>query len=119
MSSQQFVVSQVNPNDTHGGGGCACDPRKQEDCKPPYVVIIDNEMLDHLSPRVVVCKACAEAFVKAMGGEALEVGERDPLQSRSELAHNEALGGSQHINPEVDDSELLAALKAEDVTPDI
>jgi hypothetical protein len=114
MSYQQFQVSLVNPNDTHGGGGCACDPRKQEDCKPPYIVIQDNEMLDHLSPRVVICKACVAGFAKALDGEALEIGERDPKAVQPDptaAAHGDE-------NPEVDASELLAALKAKHESPD-
>lgn len=116
MSYQQFQVSQVNPNDTHGGSGCACDPRKQEDCKPPYIVIQDNEMLDHLSPRVVICQSCVAAFHTALQGEALEIGERGgpsvPAPAPNPPARPE--------NPEVDASELLAALKRpSDETPDI
>lgn len=116
MSYQQFQVSQVNPNDTHGGSGCACDPRKQEDCKPPYVVIQDNEMLDHLSPRVVICASCVDAFQKALSGEALEIGERGgPTAPAPEPNPPE-----RSDNPEVDASELLAALKRPvDETPDI
>lgn len=79
MSYQQFIVSEINPNDNCGGGGCVCDPRKQADCKPPYVVFHANEMIDHLSPHVVMCKDCAEAACKALGGEVLSAGERNTI----------------------------------------
>ena len=115
MSYQQFQVSQVNPNDTHGGSGCACDPRKQEDCKPPYIVIQDNEMLDHLSPRVVICQSCVEAFHTALQGEALEIGERGTPTAPAPEPNPPA----REDNPEVDASELLAALKRPSDTPDI
>ena len=116
MSYQQFQVSLVNPNDTHGGSGCACDPRKQEDSKPPYIVIQDNEMLDHLSPRVVICASCVDAFQSALRGEALEICERGaptaPAPEPNPPASDE--------NPTVDASEILAALKRpKDETPDI
>lgn len=115
MSYQQFQVSQVNPNDTHGGSGCVCDPRKQEDCKPPYIIVQDNEMLDHLSPRVVICQSCVNVFHDALLGEALEIGERNtPTAPAAEPTPPE-----RAENPTVDDSELLAALKRPSNTPDI
>lgn len=77
MAHQQFVVSDNNPNDTHGGGGCVCDPLKQIDCKPPYIVITDNFLEDPRSPMVVVCQACVHGFAKALEGEALSVGEKN------------------------------------------
>jgi len=76
MSYGQFIVSAVNPNDTTGGGGCACDPRKQDDCKPPYIVCYGNDMFDHRSPHVVICQSCVFRMKEMLGGEQLEAGER-------------------------------------------
>ena len=75
MTYQQYIVSDTNPNDVHGGGGCVCDPRKQIDCKPPYVVLYGNDMVDDRSPHVVICASCAAAFARAVQGEALSAGE--------------------------------------------
>lgn len=61
MTFQQFHVTDENPNDTTGGGGCICSPTKQPDCKPPYAVFFDNDMEDITSPHVVICAACANA----------------------------------------------------------
>lgn len=76
MSHKQFIVSDVNPNDTLGGGGCICDPRKQIDCKPPYVVFYGNDMLVDNSPHVVACKSCIDDCAEKLKGEVLSAGER-------------------------------------------
>ena len=84
MSFQQFAISNVNPNDSHGGGGCACDPRKQIDCTGPYVVFYGNEMEDVLSPHVVIGCKCLDAAYKLLHkGEALEAGERATIPESS------------------------------------
>lgn len=81
MSYQEFSISSVNPNDTTGGGGCVCDARHQEDCKPPFVVFYGNEMFDHRSPHPVLCKNClCAAMQKLEGGETLDIGERGQVQ---------------------------------------
>lgn len=76
MPYQMFQVTDVNPNDTTGGGGCICDPEKQIDCKPPYAVFVGNDMESIASPHVVVCRGCAAAVLEAMNGEILAAGER-------------------------------------------
>jgi len=76
MAYQQFIVSDTNPNDTHGGGGCVCDPAKQSDCKPPYIVAYGNDMESAVSPHVVVCQNCVCRMTELLGGEALSAGER-------------------------------------------
>ena len=75
MAHGQFIVTSVNPNDTHGGGGCACDPMKQTDCKPPYVVCYANAMEDNRSPHVVICRACVYLMQDKLMGEILSAGE--------------------------------------------
>lgn len=59
----QFYVSDVNPNDGIGGGGCACSPSKCLDCAGPYAVFPGTETDNYLSPHVVVGLSCAKAFV--------------------------------------------------------
>lgn len=76
MSYGQFIVSDHNPNDTAGGGGCACDPRKQEDCHGPYIVCFGNDMEDALSPHVVIGCSCVDRMHAMLHeGEALSAGE--------------------------------------------
>lgn len=84
MAYQQFIKSNVNPNDTAGGGGCACDPRKQGDCHGPYIVCYGNEMQDAYSPHVVIGAECVDKMYQLLHeGEALESGERNtiPMQA--------------------------------------
>lgn len=75
MASELFHVSDVNPNESVGGGGCACSEAKSEDCKPPYVVFYAQEMASNLSPHVVVCQRCIDAAQRKLQGEALAAGE--------------------------------------------
>ena len=109
MAFQQYIVSDVNPNDTHGGGGCVCDPAKQVDCKPPYVVVYGNEMESAVSPHVVICAACAKAFAAAVDGEVLSAGERGSIVEAAPVAES-----VQAESPVVDDDHLIEALRARD-----
>jgi hypothetical protein len=77
MSHKLFFVSDTNPNDTTGGGGCICSPVKQIDCKAPFVIFPGNDMEDVGSPNVVVCQACLVAGVEACDGEVLSAGEKN------------------------------------------
>lgn len=58
MAHQQFMLSEVNPNDSTGGGGCICDENAQTDCKAPFVVCYQNTMDSAVSPHVVACASC-------------------------------------------------------------
>lgn len=71
-----MYLSDNNPNDTCGGGGCVCFPRRQAETKGPFVVIPSNDMLDHLSPHVVVCAPCVKFMVTVTERETLAMGER-------------------------------------------
>lgn len=72
MAFQQMYVSTTNPNNTVGGGGCACDPTHQGDCKGPFVVMPGNDMENPLSPHVVMGAACIDkAHELIHGGNAL------------------------------------------------
>lgn len=64
MPHKMFFVTDENPNDTTGGGGCVCDPQRQQDCKPPYAVFPGNDMENIASPHVVLSFDCALAFVR-------------------------------------------------------
>ena len=86
MAHGQFIVTSVNPNDTHGGGGCACDPMKQVDCKPPYVVCFANDMEDPRSPHVVICQACVGLMSKKLDGEVLAAGEKHVVTEPTSVA---------------------------------
>ncbi len=77
--SENFHLSEQNPNDGIGGGGCACSPLKNVDAKGPYAVFPATETDSNLSPYVVVCAPCAELIVQRACGELLVAGERgDP-----------------------------------------
>lgn len=73
MSHQLFFVSDTNPNDTTGGGGCVCSPIKQIDCRPPFIIFPGNDMENIASPSVVMCRACAEAGLEACDGDTAEI----------------------------------------------
>lgn len=115
MAHGQFIVSDVNPNDNMGGGGCVCDPRKQIDCKPPFVVCFANDMEDARSPHVVICKACACRMVELLDGDPLSAGERSTIPETAKPTP--ARSGAE--SPVFNDSELIRALKAPRGTPDI
>jgi hypothetical protein len=75
MASQLFVVSDTNPNQVTGCGGCVCAEASEPDCKPPFVVFTNCDTDDPRRPRVVVCETCLKAAAEAVEGEALSVGE--------------------------------------------
>ena len=89
MAHGQFSVTSVNPNDTHGGGGCVCDPRKQVDCKPPYIVCYANDMEDPRSPHVVICAACVNMMKLKLAGEALVSGEEHVVTDATSVAERQ------------------------------
>jgi hypothetical protein len=90
MSHQQFNVSDRNPNETTGGGGCICDRRKLTDCKGPFVVFYGNLMEDPKSPHPVLCYACARKAVDRMENEVpLAIGELEGVSGPEELRPTE------------------------------
>jgi hypothetical protein len=80
MAHGQFQVSDTNPNDVTGGGGCICDQERQVDCQPPFAVFPGNEMDSLASPHVVVCRRCYELIGEAFQGEILSAGEKSPVE---------------------------------------
>lgn len=81
MSHSLFFLSDTNPNDTSGGGGCLCSPTRSPDTRGPYVVIPSNDMEAVVSPHVVVCAECFLRLKELFEhGEAGDVGERGKSQ---------------------------------------
>jgi hypothetical protein len=62
MGAERFYVSDTNPNDQLGGGGCVCSEHKHVDCKGPYAIFNHTETDNNLSPHVVLSLECAAAF---------------------------------------------------------
>lgn len=73
--SQQFVVSEVNPNDTCGGQ-CACGHHPTDQAGP--FIVFPAKMMPQAGrvPRAVVCAGCAKAAVLSIerGDEVSVVG---------------------------------------------
>ncbi len=63
--SQHFNITEHNPNDDVGGGGCLCSDTKVADCQPPYAVFYATETDSGLSPHVVACYTCLAAATDA------------------------------------------------------
>jgi hypothetical protein len=64
MSAEHFRITDHNPNDDIGGGGCVCGDSKLTGCTGPYAVFYATETDSNLSPHVVLSLACARAFVE-------------------------------------------------------
>lgn len=80
MPHALFHVTEINPNDTTGGGGCICSPTRETDCRAPYVVFPGNDMENISSPHVVIGYRCLELAHKAVTtGEILGAGERSEV----------------------------------------
>jgi hypothetical protein len=71
MGARRFFMSENNPNDQIGGGGCVCSETKNPDQKGPFAIFPGTTMDSGCSPHVVVCLGCAEAIVEAAAGELL------------------------------------------------
>jgi hypothetical protein len=64
MSLENFVISDVNPNDTVGGGGCVCSESKVGDCVAPFAIFYAHDTDTPLSPHTVICAKCADAVCR-------------------------------------------------------
>ena len=75
-------LSDVNPNDTCGGGGCVvCGSTKNPDQRGPFAIVVnDNEMESNVSPNVVVCVTCLRELNSAFEAEALAAREVAAVQ---------------------------------------
>lgn len=87
MAQGQFQLSDTNPNDSTGGGGCICDEVRQTDCRPPFVVLYGNTMDSPVSPHVVVCARCIGELSKLVQhGESAALG--NPLDAQTVRPEN-------------------------------
>jgi hypothetical protein len=81
-----WVISETNPNEDIGGGGCVCSETKCEDCKGPYVVCYATEMANNLSPHTVISLNCAREWLAAAEDKTavLASGQGDTVESTAE-----------------------------------
>lgn len=81
-------LSDTNPNETSGGGGClVCGPRKNVDQRGPFAVVVnENEMESNVSPAPVVCATCLDELNTAFASEALSAGEKSEAAAWKERA---------------------------------
>lgn len=77
MSAERYIVSEVNPNDSCGGGGCLCSETKVPEAEGPYIVFHAQEMASNISPHAVLCASCLNGIM-AKDHEAVSAGEQDP-----------------------------------------
>lgn len=63
MSACMFNITDKNPNEVAGFGGCLCSDAKIVAQKGPFVVFYGTEMLQPKNPYPVLCAGCAGAFV--------------------------------------------------------
>lgn len=85
--SERFEISETNPNDQIGGGGCVCGPTKSVDCEGPYALFYATDHDNNASPHVVLSLKCAEAFVRRATERPetiLSAGEKDPCAPLTE-----------------------------------
>lgn len=62
-----FMISQSNPNERAGGGGCLCSEAKIADAEGPFVVFHGVETDNPFSPYAVLCAGCAAAGARESG----------------------------------------------------
>lgn len=55
----QFSLSDENPNEITGGGGCLCHPRGSDETRGPFFIFTPTTTDDNLSPHAVLCAHCA------------------------------------------------------------
>jgi hypothetical protein len=85
--SETFILSDTNPNDGIGGGGCLCHPLKCLDCKGPYAIFPATETDSNLSPHAVLSLACAKqiAAKAKRKDQIVSAGERDTALADPQL----------------------------------
>jgi hypothetical protein len=67
--AQRFTISETNPNDSIGGGGCLCSEVRHEDRGGPYAVFPFTEQVSGLSPHIVICAPCVRSVCAGLGDE--------------------------------------------------
>lgn len=64
----QFEISDQNPNETVGGGGCLGNgEEKSVDCTGPFIVFYASETSSNSSPHAVLCASCLAEVITALG----------------------------------------------------
>lgn len=100
--AQRFYLSETNPNDSIGGGGCLCSEGRCEDRGGPYAVFHVTETDSNLSPHVVLCAPCARGVVAAADGDAERLRAGEPVVDAEATLVAETLV-PVHENPVGDD----------------
>lgn len=98
QGAQRFYISETNPNDSIGGGGCLCSEGRCEDRGGPYAVFHVTETDSHLSPHVVLCAPCARGVVGQLDGEQIKAGEDVP-EDICDFVPTEDMLPPRHENP--------------------
>lgn len=102
--SQRFHISDVNPNEACGGGGCVCSESKLPEATGPYTIFFVGETNSNISPHVVVCAPCIDKAHERLDGEVLSAGERDPIEEalpEAETTSGSSPGDADEDVPEV------------------
>ena len=102
QGAQRFYLSDTNPNDSIGGGGCLCSEGRCEDRGGPYAVFFVTETDSNQSPHVVQCAPCARAVVAAIDGDAERIKAGEPVVDVEATLIAETLVPA-HENPVADD----------------
>jgi hypothetical protein len=71
LSFDIFHITDENPNQRVGGGGCLCSPTACGD--GPYMVFNGTDMESPVSPFPVACAGCVRRGVEVMDGKAAEL----------------------------------------------
>jgi hypothetical protein len=100
QGAQRFHISETNPNDAIGGGGCLCSEGRCGDRGGPYAVFYVTETDSNLSPHVVLCAPCARGVVDNLDGETIKAGE--PVVDADSVLIAETLVPA-HENPVTED----------------
>lgn len=109
MGAERFNISQNNPNDAIGGGGCFCSETKHEDCRGPFAIGYATEMASNLSPHNAISVRCAQRIVeRALEGDILAAGEAPVALPESSVADPEV---PRHENPTVGEQDVLDAYR--------
>jgi hypothetical protein len=90
-----YEISDVNPNEATGGGGCACHESKASDTEGPFVIFYTGESASTISPHVVVCARCIRsAGHDLVRGDHLAAGEQGGVE---ETTSDPTAGSTQTV----------------------
>lgn len=66
----QFHLSEQNPNDVVGGGGCLCHPDGGDETRGPFIIFTPTTVDEPLSPHAVLCEHCVGECAVALTPDA-------------------------------------------------